>query len=137
MTEDESDELKRRGDEYRLRVQAETTLQVWIRTSLALMGFGFVVARFGLFLREVAQVGHVVVRQHPRLAMTNSVMGTVLILLGVTTLIVAVVSHRRFLRRLEQGRLDFPSSWSAAVILGLVLAAFGMFLAVYLAAVAF
>lgn len=31
---------------------AERTFLAWIRTGLALMGFGFVVARFGLFLRE-------------------------------------------------------------------------------------
>jgi putative membrane protein len=29
---------------------AERTFLAWIRTGLALMGFGFVVARFGLFL---------------------------------------------------------------------------------------
>ena len=33
---------------------AERTFLSWIRTGLALMGFGFVVARFGLFLREIA-----------------------------------------------------------------------------------
>jgi putative membrane protein len=32
---------------------AERTLLAWIRTGLALMGFGFVVARFGLFLQQV------------------------------------------------------------------------------------
>src|SRR6266436_6686551 len=31
----------------------ERTLLAWIRTSLALMGFGFVVARFGLLLQEM------------------------------------------------------------------------------------
>ena len=31
---------------------AERTFLAWIRTGLALMGFGFVVARFGLFLHE-------------------------------------------------------------------------------------
>ena len=31
---------------------------------LALMGFGFVVARFGLFLREIAAAGQVVAHQH-------------------------------------------------------------------------
>ncbi|HAB15828.1 MAG TPA: hypothetical protein DCE44_05190, partial [Verrucomicrobiales bacterium] len=30
---------------------AERTLLAWIRTGLTIMGFGFVVARFGLFLR--------------------------------------------------------------------------------------
>jgi len=36
----------------RVYFAAERTLLAWIRTGLAMMGFGFVVARFGLFLRE-------------------------------------------------------------------------------------
>lgn len=32
---------------------AERTFLAWIRTGLALMGFGFVVARFGLFLEAL------------------------------------------------------------------------------------
>lgn len=31
---------------------SERTLLAWVRTGLALMGFGFVVARFGMFLGE-------------------------------------------------------------------------------------
>ena len=38
----------------RLALAEERTLLAWVRTGLALMGFGFVVARFGLFLREMA-----------------------------------------------------------------------------------
>lgn len=36
---------------------AERTLLAWIRTGLALMGFGFVVARFALFLNELLKAG--------------------------------------------------------------------------------
>ena len=39
----------------RVVLAAERTLLAWVRTGLALMGFGFVVARFGLFLRELAE----------------------------------------------------------------------------------
>jgi putative membrane protein len=35
---------------------AERTLLAWIRTGLAMMGFGFVVARFGLFLQQLEVV---------------------------------------------------------------------------------
>jgi putative membrane protein len=122
-------------EEYKLRLQVETTLLVWVRTSLALMGFGFVIARFGLFLREVARVGSVKVSAHPRLALANSVTGTGMILLGVVVLLAAIYGHRRTVTRLERGDLNLPSRWSAAVILGLVLAALGMVMAAYLAVI--
>lgn len=35
---------------------AERTFLAWIRTGLALMGFGFVVARFGIFLQELERM---------------------------------------------------------------------------------
>ncbi len=42
-----------RKPEHDLRVffAAERTLLSWVRTAVALMGFGFIVARFGMFIR--------------------------------------------------------------------------------------
>ncbi|HKF26126.1 MAG TPA: DUF202 domain-containing protein [Candidatus Acidoferrum sp.] len=38
--------------ELRDYLAVERTFLAWIRTGVALMGFGFVVARFGLFLQQ-------------------------------------------------------------------------------------
>jgi putative membrane protein len=45
-------ETRRRADltDY---LATERTLLAWIRTGLALMGFGFVVARFAFFLQQL------------------------------------------------------------------------------------
>jgi uncharacterized membrane protein YidH (DUF202 family) len=42
---------------FRDHAANERTLLAWIRTGVALMGFA--IARFGLFLREIAQAGQV------------------------------------------------------------------------------
>ena len=117
-------------EEVRLRMQAEMTLLVWVRTSLALMGVGFVVARFGLFLRELAEVGHLPLRHDPRFSL---VLGNVFIGLGVLMLVLAVALYQRFLRRLARGELGYPSEWSLGVLLALTLAGLGVVLATYLA----
>jgi uncharacterized membrane protein YidH (DUF202 family) len=49
----------------RVLFAAERTLLAWIRTGLTVMAFGFVVARFGLFLRIVR------LQQSDRLMETN------------------------------------------------------------------
>jgi putative membrane protein len=127
---------KMSSEEFKLRLQLETSLLVWVRTSLGLMGFGFVVARFGLFLRELTEMsGDSHVRPHPRLALVNSITGTTLITLGVVVLILAVLGHRRMVGRIERGELDFPSRWSLGVFLAGLLAALGSAIAIYLSAI--
>src|SRR5262249_20443151 len=52
-------------EDPRVRFAAERTLLAWIRTGLALMGFGFVLARFSFLLREMAAVQHEPPHQPP------------------------------------------------------------------------
>src|SRR5207253_1797908 len=107
----------------KLRLQLETTLLVWIRTSLALMGFGFVVARFGLFLREVDGLAETKLSAHPGLTLANNVTGTVMILTGVVVMLLSFYNHRQTVRRLERGELVLPSDWSLGAVLALFVAA--------------
>jgi putative membrane protein len=127
--------VKATAEEFKLRLQMETTLLVWVRTSLALMGFGFVISRFGLFLREIAAVGNLHLDAHPGLALANSVAGTAMILLGVIVLLISVSSHLRLVAQLERGDLSLPRRWSLGVILSFLLVALGMAMAGYLALV--
>ena len=59
---------------------AERTLLAWIRRGLALIGFGFVVARFGLFLQQLQVMQRASAAQSYGLSLW---FGTALITLGV------------------------------------------------------
>ena len=76
-------------EEFRMLLQLETSLLGWLRTSLSLMGFGFVIARFGLFLREIAVAGQLHVGPHNWLTAVNTFTGTGLIVLGIVVLLIA------------------------------------------------
>jgi putative membrane protein len=108
--------------DMQLQLASERTLLAWIRTGLAMMGFGFVVARFGLFLREIATAQKVTAKTSVHLSIW---LGTVLVALGVFVFVTAARDHVAYLRRLEQGDMSPGSGRSLGVMVGLALAALG------------
>jgi len=97
---------------------AERTFLAWIRTGLALMGFGFVVARFGIYIQALGGRG----QQGLGL---SAPFGTTLVGLGVAVNIGCAWNYLRMVRELSQGSdLGRPSRLGLA--LAGVLAALGL-----------
>jgi putative membrane protein len=113
----------------RVGLAAERTLLAWVRTGLALMGFGFVVARFGLFLHEIAANRHASPAPSSGLSLW---IGGGLVVLGVVVNVAAAVQHVRLLRRLERGEPYRATAWSLGVAVTLLLACVGVLMTAYL-----
>jgi uncharacterized protein (DUF302 family)/uncharacterized membrane protein YidH (DUF202 family) len=111
---------------------AERTFLAWIRTGIALMGFGFVVARFGLFLQALeAGEAHLPMRSSG----LSSWLGVALVLLGIFVNVRSAWSHLRLVRSWKRRENEFAQPSYLAIIVAAVLAVLGLVLAIYLVAI--
>lgn len=106
---------------------AERTFLAWIRTGLALMGFGFVVARFGLFLREIAALQGGM----PSPGFSRW-FGIALILLGVLLTGASAADHLSTIRRLNRGEPFVGRPTWLGVLIASLLVAVGLLMTAYL-----
>ncbi len=98
----------------RVYMAAERTFLAWIRTGVALMAFGFVVARFAVLMVDFGAVPG-----RPEQGGAASLwMGLGLILSGILTCIVSAVRHDRYVRAIDAGRFRtaFGSSLGYAIV---------------------
>ena len=84
----------------RIYFAAERTFLAWIRTGLSLMGFGFVVARFGLFLLQSAAASHTPAVKSYGFSIW---VGTAMVLLGVFVNLTSALRHIRIISGLNRG----------------------------------
>jgi uncharacterized protein (DUF302 family)/uncharacterized membrane protein YidH (DUF202 family) len=111
---------------------AERTLLAWIRTGLALMGFGFVVARFGLFLQQLQIAQQASSAQSYGLSLW---FGTALIAAGIAVNLFSGWHHLRLIRTMELGHAVRSHTSTLAVATSVFLALVGLGMAIYLLSV--
>jgi len=110
----------------RVYLAAERTFLAWIRTGLAFMGFGFIVARLSPFLREEAQ-GNLI-----SAAGISQVTGIILILLGIIVNVCAARRHHHHIRALDRGEFRSAFGSTFALFITGFLTVIGLTLALYL-----
>ena len=113
----------------RVRFAAERTLLAWLRTGLALMGFGFVVARFGLFLQQLEAIRNAGSAREYGFSLW---FGTALIAVGVAVNVLAGWQHLRLVRELDRGEASHARPATQAVAIAFFLALVGLAMAIYL-----
>jgi putative membrane protein len=113
----------------RVYFAAERTFLAWIRTGLGLMGVGFAVARFGLFLRELRASETHLIAHSTGLSLWS---GVAIVFLGVVVLVSAVAQHLALIRELSTGSWHPGRISRNAVVLAVLLALVGVGMTIYL-----
>lgn len=96
----------------------ERTFLAWIRTSIAIMGFGFVVVKFSMFVRQLS-----VMLQGPVLAQPKGYSGTIgilLVALGALTTLLAFVNYRKVRMQIENNSYSSAPSFINALTISII-----------------
>jgi putative membrane protein len=108
-------------DRQREHQANERTFLAWLRTSIALIGFGFAIARFGLFLRELQSA---VTGQDSATYsyMSSRIIGVGLVIVGIILVAVSAWHYNQVFRQIE--RSDYQPNrlivWVTAAIVMII-----------------
>ncbi len=104
----------------------QRTLLAWARTGISIMALGFVVARFGLLIRELS-ANHV----HTTPPGAANWFGIALVIFGAVLVGLSLLRYLRIARGIDEGRPRTSPELDIIMSGGLILA--GLALAIYLA----
>jgi putative membrane protein len=106
----------------------ERTFLAWIRTSIAIMGFGFVVVKFSLFIRQVsAALNEKIIFQGKGY---SPVIGISLVIIGAVMALLAFWRYRNIEKHLLRGTY-FPS-FALSLLMTLAILIVSLLLVLYL-----
>jgi uncharacterized membrane protein YidH (DUF202 family) len=112
----------------------ERTFLAWIRTSVAVMAFGFVVEKFALFVRQLSSLlekpSLPKLHMIPSLHGYSSVIGILLVGLGALMGALAFIRYKKVEKQIDQD--IYESSLLLDMLLTISVLAVGIFLVLYL-----
>lgn len=105
-------------DRQREHQANERTFLAWLRTSIALIGFGIAIARFGLFLRQIQGA----VTQKPIATnhfLSSENLGVSLVIFGIIVISLAAWRYNQVFWQIERGNYR-PNRWLVWMMAGVV-----------------
>ena len=112
----------------RVHMANERTFLAWIRTSVGIMAFGFVVERFALFVRQVAYFlgkGAALPSQG-----YSALLGIFLVGLGATMGVLAFIRYKKIEKQIDDD--TYQPSFILDILLTMTVLVVGIFLILYL-----
>ncbi len=93
------DEIKKPGNASD-HLANERTFLAWMRTSIGIMAFGFVVVKFSLFVKQISLILKETV-PHPK--GYSDILGIVLVAVGTVTAVLSYMRYKRTESQLNEG----------------------------------
>ncbi|MDD3789229.1 MAG: DUF202 domain-containing protein [Petrimonas sp.] len=123
----ENDKTDKRKPKVSDHLANQRTFLAWIRTSIALMGFGFVIVKFAVFLREMTQMVGQTVKNNTR---ESVIVGIFMVILGALAAILGYVQFYKVHQQIENE--SYKSSQSLNLTLTLLVVVLSSLLIFYL-----
>ncbi len=120
----------------RVHMANERTFLAWIRTSIGIMAFGFVVEKFGLFIRQLSYFLGKAPDLKPAFGQTqpppgySSLLGILLIGFGALMGALAFIRYKKIERQIDKD--SYQPSLILDILLTLSIFSIGIFLIIYL-----
>jgi len=128
MAEPTGDRSSAKVKDRRVHMANERTFLAWVRTSISIMAFGFVVEKFSLFVKQLSY--YFGKESAPPPPGVSSIIGILLIGLGAVMGVLAYVRYRSVERQIDNDM--YAPSPILSVLLTLALVVIGLFLVLYL-----
>jgi putative membrane protein len=106
----------------------ERTFLAWIRTSIAIMAFGFVVERFAIFIKQAAFILGKEIQAPSR--GYSSIFGIFLVALGALMGVLSFIRYKKVEKQIDEDM--YQPSLILDVLLVLSVLSIGIFLVIYL-----
>jgi len=85
----------------------ERTFLAWIRTSIGIMAFGFVVVKFSLFVKQISMIlgkGNAIQNRG-----YSAIVGIILVAVGTVTSVLSYMRYRQTAKQLKEGEYTHSS----------------------------
>lgn len=107
----------------------ERTFLAWVRTAIAMMGFGFILVKFSLFLKQISLAAGEQITIHSQKS-HSGLTGVLLVSAGVITLLMSYLNYLKIQKQIING--TYQGSNIMLLILTVLLIGLSIFLIQYL-----
>jgi putative membrane protein len=107
----------------------ERTFLAWVRTAIGIMGLGFVLVKFSLFIREFSMTFHMPTQPNGNKGLSPA-FGLAMVILGWLVVLFGFIRYRSIERQINQQQIK--QGHLAIIVVSILLLLLGLLLVVYL-----